>query len=176
MRRSAKTREVRIDNVQIQTCTLQISTPPSMPSLAGTLTQFPGPGNLQTIVMELMDYFEKPPSPLGSKPLPYNKDTIRTLLERLRPYDLTKAEIIMIMNNRPMSPAVLNILIQEFDDRFYEDVDGIRDDILNIVAEVLGTPDQKDRQIMAAEASGHREKDNEAKLARNEDVKMEGQQ
>ncbi|ELR06798.1 hypothetical protein VC83_04264 [Pseudogymnoascus destructans] len=135
-----------------------------------------GLGNLQTIVMELMDYFEKPPSPLGSKPLPYNKDTIRTLLERLRPYDLTKAEIIMIMNNRPMSPAVLNILIQEFDDRFYEDVDGIRDDILNIVADVLGTPDQKDRQIMAAEASGHREKDNEAKLARNEDVKMEGQQ
>ncbi|KFY14906.1 hypothetical protein V492_02335 [Pseudogymnoascus sp. VKM F-4246] len=132
-----------------------------------------GPGNLQTIVMELMDYFEKPPSPLGSKPIPYNQDTIRTLLERLRPYDLTKAEIIMIMNNRPMSPAVLNILIQEFDDRFYEDVDGIRDDILNIVAEVLGTPDQKDKQIMAAEASGHREKDNEAKLARNEDVKME---
>lgn len=147
-----------------------------MPFLAGMLTEFPGPGNLQTIVMELMDYFEKPPSPLGSKPLPYNKDTIRTLLERLRPYDLTKAEIIMIMNNRPMSPAVLNILIQEFDDRFYEDVDGIRDDILNIVAEVLGTPDQKDRQIMAAEASGQREKDNEAKLARNEDVKMEGQQ
>ncbi|KFY27162.1 hypothetical protein V491_01002 [Pseudogymnoascus sp. VKM F-3775] len=134
-----------------------------------------GPGNLQTIVMELMDYFEKPPSPLGSKPVTYNKDTIRTLLERLRPYDLTKAEIIMIMNNRPMSPAVLNILIQEFDDRFYEDVDGIRDDILNIVAEVLGTPDQKDRQIMAAEASGHREKDNEAKLARNDDIKMEGQ-
>lgn len=155
---------------------LHHSTPFSMPFLIGMLTHSPGPGNLQTIVMELMDYFEKPPSPLGSKPVPYNKDTIRTLLERLRPYDLTKAEIIMIMNNRPMSPAVLNILIQEFDDRFYEDVDGIRDDILNIVAEVLGTPDQKDRQIMAAEASGHREKDNEAKLARNEDVKMEGQQ
>lgn len=123
--------------------------------------------------MELMDYFEKPPSPLGSKPMPYNEKTIHTLLERLRPYDLTKAEVIMIMNNRPTNPAVLNTLIQEFDDRFYEDVDGAREDILNVVAEVLGTPDHKDRQIMAAEASGHREKDNEAKLAMNEDLQME---
>jgi hypothetical protein len=123
--------------------------------------------------MELMDYFEKPPSPLGSKPMPYNKDTIRTLLERLRPYDLTKAEIIMIMNNRPISPPVLDVLIQEFDERFYEDVDGTRDDILRIISEVLGTPDHKERQIMAAEASGHREKDNEANLAKNEDVRME---
>jgi len=135
-----------------------------------------GPGNLQTIVMELMDYFEKPPSPLGSKPMPYDENSIRTLLERLRPYDLTKAEIIMIMNNRPTNPAVLQNLIQEFDDRFYDDVDGARADILNIIAEVLGTPGHHERAAMAQEASGQRQKDKEAGeavLVANDDVQME---
>jgi len=146
---------------------------PFMFSLPGLLTSFPGPGNLQTIVMELMDYFEKPPSPLGSKPMPYNENTIRTLLERLRPYDLTKAEIIMIMNNRPTVPAVLQTLIEEFDDRFYDDVDGAREDILNIIAEVLGTPGHHERAAMAQEAIGRREKDKETEQAANDDVQME---
>merc|ERR1711977_162678 len=52
------------------------------------------PGNLETVVKELLEYFHEAPSPLASKPLPYNDQTIGTLLERLRPLNFTKAEIL----------------------------------------------------------------------------------
>ena len=125
-----------------------------------------GPGNLETIVRELMEYFQKPPSPLGSDPMPYNEKTIYTLLERLRPYDLTKAEIIMIMDTRPTHPAILQNLIQEFDERFAErGADETRQEILDIVAEVLGTPDAGEADKMAAareEAGAQRQRDRDA--------------
>lgn len=132
---------------------------------------------MQTIIMELMDYFEKPPSPLGSKPLMYSEDSIRTLLERLRPYELTKAEIIMLMDTRPTHPAVLQNLIQEFDQRFEADpgADEAREDILNIVAECLGVPDSSEKEKIAAardEAAESRQQDKDAPVV-YDDIEME---
>ena len=126
--------------------------------------------------MELMDYFEKPPSPLGSKPLLYSQASIIDLLERLRPYELTKAEIIMLMDTRPTHPAVLQNLIQEFDQRFEEyGADEAREEILNIVAEVLGVPDSSERAKIAAardEAAESRQQDKDAPVV-YDDIEME---
>ncbi len=126
--------------------------------------------------MELMDYLEKPPSPLGSKPFPYDENTIYNLLERLRPYDLTIAEIIMIMDTRPASAAVLQNLIQEFDQRFEEiGSEEARQDILAIIADVLGAPDSSEREKIDAardEAENLRQQDRDAPAVVNDDVEM----
>ncbi|KAI9746026.1 MAG: hypothetical protein M1818_000707 [Claussenomyces sp. TS43310] len=118
-----------------------------------------GPGNFETVVKEvgtcdsdggqkdcayskkLLDYLRKAPSPLGERPVPYNSNTIRTLLSRLRIYDLTKAEVLMILNHRPTKVAALNTIVEELEQRFPQHSDQI--DIVQIIVEVLGSPDQE---------------------------------
>ncbi|RFU29097.1 hypothetical protein B7463_g7241, partial [Scytalidium lignicola] len=114
------------------------------------------PGNLETIVKELLDYFHEAPSPLASKPFSYNEQTIYILLDRLRPYELAKAEILMIMNLRPTRPESLSTVIQDFEERFPDEQTQI--DIANIVQDVLGAPDgAAERQAMTDNAKARKE-------------------
>lgn len=75
------------------------------------------------------------PSPLSQQPVTYSPECIGQLVERLRPYDLSKGEIVMILNLRPASMAALNTIIEDRSDRFSEDQ---QEEMVNIVAEVLG--------------------------------------
>lgn len=75
------------------------------------------------------------PNPFGQKPVTYNGFTIRRLVEKLQDYDLTKGEMIMILNNRPENAAILNACIEDLITRFTEDQ---QYEILAIVEEVLG--------------------------------------
>lgn len=77
----------------------------------------------------------------------YNKDCIATLLERLRPYELPKSEVIMILNIRPATASALNAIIDDMYDRFTEDD---LQDIVNIVSEVLGRFEPAKKQDGAA--------------------------
>ncbi|KAM0139515.1 hypothetical protein ACHAO1_002886 [Botrytis cinerea] len=106
------------------------------------------PGNLDNVIKELMQYLEEAPSPLAQKPCPYNEDTIRNLLEQLRPYDLTKAEILMIINHRPTSMENLNIIIEELELRFPDENE--QWGIIDVVKDVLGAQDAEEmKQAMA---------------------------
>ncbi|CAD6442212.1 34a7413f-76c0-498e-bef9-158266d19e0a [Sclerotinia trifoliorum] len=106
------------------------------------------PGNLDNVMKELIQYLEEAPSPLAQKPCPYKEDTIRNLLEQLRPYDLTKAEILMIINHRPTSMENLNIIIEELELRFPDENEQWA--IIDIVKEVLGAQDAEEmKQAMA---------------------------
>jgi hypothetical protein len=101
--------------------------------------------------VQLLDYFYEAPSPLGSKPFPYNERTIRTLLERLRPWDFTKAEILMILNLRPTKPENLNTIVEEMEGRFPGE--DLQFEIVGVIAEVLGKPDgDAERQAMSENA------------------------
>jgi hypothetical protein len=101
--------------------------------------------------VQLLDYFHEAPSPLGSKPFPYNERTIRTLLERLRPWDFTKAEILMILNLRPTKPENLNTIVEEMEGRFPGE--DLQFEIVGVIAEVLGKPDgEAERQAMSENA------------------------
>ena len=101
--------------------------------------------------VQLLDYFHEAPSPLGSKPFPYNERTIRTLLERLRPWDFTKAEILMILNLRPTKPENLNTIVEEMEGRFPGE--NLQFEIVGVIAEVLGKPDgEAERQAMSENA------------------------
>tara|TARA_R110002060_G_scaffold23255_9_gene31527 strand:- start:154 stop:528 length:375 start_codon:yes stop_codon:yes gene_type:complete len=113
--------------------------------------------------LQLLEYFHEAPSPLASKPLPYNDQTIGTLLERLRPFNFTKAEILMIMNLRPTKAESLNTIVEEMDDRFSDEQ---QLEIVEIIAEVLGTADgTAERQAMNDQA--------EVRKAQQLDPKME---
>ncbi|KAK2598119.1 hypothetical protein QQS21_005751 [Conoideocrella luteorostrata] len=91
-----------------------------------------GPPNLENVVRE---YLRTEPSPLSQEPLTYTPDCVVQLLVKLRPYELSKGELVMILNVRPASVAALNTIIEDMPERFS---DGQQEKMVNIVAEVLG--------------------------------------
>ncbi|PNY26408.1 DNA-directed RNA polymerase III subunit RPC9 [Tolypocladium capitatum] len=94
-----------------------------------------GPPNLEMVVKELLQYLQTPPSPLSQTPVTYRPQCISQLLERLRPYELSKGEVIMILNLRPASVAALNTVVEDMAERFNDEQ---QEDMVNIVAQVLG--------------------------------------
>ncbi|KAK1253871.1 hypothetical protein MKX07_001948 [Trichoderma sp. CBMAI-0711] len=94
-----------------------------------------GPPNLETVVRELIQYLQSYPNPLSQKPSTYTPDCISRLLERLSPYELSKGEVVMILNLRPASVAALNTVIEEMAERFSDEQ---QEEMVAIISEVLG--------------------------------------
>ncbi|PTB70021.1 hypothetical protein BBK36DRAFT_46860 [Trichoderma citrinoviride] len=94
-----------------------------------------GPPNLETVVRELIQYLESHPNPLSQKPSTYTPDSIPRLLERLSPYELSKGEVVMILNLRPASVAALNTVIEEMAERFSDEQ---QEEMVAIISDVLG--------------------------------------
>jgi hypothetical protein len=118
-------------------------------------------------------YLHAPPSPLGNTPLPYNSSTISTLIERLRPYDLAKAEILMIFNHRPTHIAHLLIFLEDLEQRFPQR--DTQQEIVDIIAEILGAPDgEAERTAMEKNAYDSRERQKEARAREAKDMEAEG--
>ncbi|GAB0137576.1 hypothetical protein EsDP_00005836 [Epichloe bromicola] len=117
-----------------------------------------GPPNLETVVREILQYLRTEPSPLSQKPLTYNPGCITQLLERLRPYELSKGEVVMILNLRPASVAALNTIIEDMPERFSDEQ---QEDMVNSVAEILG-------QFEAAEAAENGEAAEEGDVDMND--------
>ncbi|KAG5979150.1 hypothetical protein E4U55_005500 [Claviceps digitariae] len=106
-----------------------------------------GPPNLETVVRELLQYLRTEPSPLSQKPLTYTPDCIAQLLEKLRPYELSKGEVVMMLNLRPASVAALNTIIEDMPERFSDEQ---QEDMVNSIAQILGQFDL----VEEAEANG----------------------
>ncbi|KAG5944789.1 hypothetical protein E4U59_006882 [Claviceps monticola] len=114
-----------------------------------------GPPNMETVVRELLQYLRTEPNPLSQQPLAYTPDCIAQLLEKLRPYELSKGEVVMLLNLRPASVAGLNTIIEDMSERFSEEQ---QEDMVNIVTQVLGrfdVPEEEngDVEMDDAEAS-----------------------
>ncbi|KKY30026.1 putative rna polymerase iii subunit c17 [Diaporthe ampelina] len=99
------------------------------------------PRSLQTVIKEkltltqVIDQLRTQPDPLSQRPVTYDATSISRLVERLRDYDLTKGETIMIINLRPDNPAVLAACVEDAESRFDEEK---QQEILAIIEEVLG--------------------------------------
>ncbi|KZF25281.1 hypothetical protein L228DRAFT_236396 [Xylona heveae TC161] len=91
-------------------------------------------GNLETVMKELTDYLTTTPSPLAGEH-EYTDETIPKLMSALEPYDLTKAEMLMIFNIRPESQGVLDTIVEELDMRLDEKQ---QEEIVEHVARILG--------------------------------------
>ncbi|KAI0602426.1 RNA polymerase III, subunit C17 [Biscogniauxia sp. FL1348] len=94
-----------------------------------------GPANLETLRKEVLQYLESHPNPLSQKPLPYDTSAIPKLIQRLRPYEMSKGELAMIVNMRPTSVANLNAVLEDMEERFGDDQ---QQEIVDIVIEILG--------------------------------------
>ncbi|KYK55361.1 uncharacterized protein DCS_07324 [Drechmeria coniospora] len=90
-----------------------------------------GPPNLET----LLQYLRTQPSPLSQEPSTYTAGCIGQLLERLHPYELSKGEVVTILNLRPASVAALNTVVEDMSERFNDEQ---QEDMVNIIAQVLG--------------------------------------
>lgn len=74
-------------------------------------------------------------NPLSQKPSTYKPAAIPALMERLRPYGLSKGELVMVLNLRPASVPALNTVVEDMEERFpYEQ----QEEIVGVIAEVLG--------------------------------------
>lgn len=71
---------------------------------------------------------------MSQQPITYNGFTIRRLVEKLRDYDLSKGETIMILNVRPENLAILSACVEDMT-RYTEDQ---QNEIQAIIEEVLG--------------------------------------
>ncbi|KAL7624069.1 hypothetical protein AAE478_005626 [Parahypoxylon ruwenzoriense] len=117
-----------------------------------------GPANLETLRKEVLKYFESHPNPLSQKPLPYDAKSIPVLIRRLRQYQITKGEFIMILNIRPTNVQILYTVIEDMEDRFSADE---QQEILDIITEILGQfppradGDDQGEDIMQSTEDGH---------------------
>ena len=100
---------------------------------------FPSPSADNSARKQILDYLHPPPhsgSPIPPLTAPaYKTATITTLVERLQPFQLTKSEILMILNLRPLDLGLLDCVVEECDDRFTGER---QQEILEIIGNVLG--------------------------------------
>lgn len=68
-----------------------------------------------------------------------------SLVERLRPYGLSKGEMIMALNLRPTTPAALSAIVEEMESRLDEDQ---RAAVVDIIVDVLGQFPPREEQPM----------------------------
>ncbi|KXX77595.1 DNA-directed RNA polymerase III subunit rpc9 [Madurella mycetomatis] len=102
------------------------------------------PGNAHHVMKEVLAYLRQKPSPLEKQDetQAYNPSVIPRLFERIReanlPSELTKGEMLSILNLRPTSVAVLSTAIEDMEERFSEEE---QNKIVAIIVEVLGRDD-----------------------------------
>lgn len=102
--------------------------------------------NTLTNGFQLLQYLQTAPSPLSQKPITYTPPCIKTLIERLQPYELSKGEVIMILNLRPSSVAALNTVLEDMGDRYTETE---QEQLVAIISEVLGQFDEPEQEADA---------------------------
>lgn len=92
----------------------------------------------------MVKYLSEKPSPLENQQetQAYDSTAIPRLLEKLReanlPSELTKGEVLSILNLRPLSSALLSTAIEDMEERFSEDE---QNKIVDIIGDVLGRPE-----------------------------------
>lgn len=86
------------------------------------------------------------PSPLSQTPITYTPSCIKTLIERLQPFELSKGEVVMILNLRPSSVAALNTVLEDMGDRYTESE---QEQLVSTISEVLGQFDEPEPQEAA---------------------------
>ncbi len=80
--------------------------------------------HLPTIVYESLKYLEKTSS------IQQNKEIIENFVEKCHQFNLTKTEILQLLNQRPTSAVELQLIVEDSEERFTL---GQMDDILEFI-------------------------------------------
>jgi hypothetical protein len=95
-------------------------------------------------------FLRSKPSPISEDPIPYTPARVTQLVERLQPWDLSKGELLMILNLRPSSVLELNSIVEDPNERFSYDQQRA---LVKAIAEVLA-PIDEDQQNGAGGING----------------------
>lgn len=95
----------------------------------------PGPKEVETLLQSVSDGLKKDPTPLSQQPTKYSPGAIQKLVKELKEFQLTKAEMIMLINMRPQTESTLHCCIEEIESRLDEEQ---QQAILNAVNNNLG--------------------------------------
>ncbi|KAI9840439.1 MAG: hypothetical protein M1838_004065 [Thelocarpon superellum] len=109
---------------------------------------------------ELTEYLRRDPSPLAS-PSGFSNATIRALFGAMQPYNLTKAEMLMLLNLRPQSIPVLDAIIEEMEARFTNEE---QERILAVVEEILDRGPDQDVASAATQFVGQMRQDRASRM------------
>ncbi|KAH6640819.1 RNA polymerase Rpb4-domain-containing protein [Chaetomium tenue] len=105
------------------------------------------PANAHQVMNEVTKYLSGKPSPLEKQEetQTYSPAAFSLLFEKLReanlPSELTKGELLSILNIRPSSTALLSTAIEDMEERFDDDN---QNKIVDIIAEVLGSDESNE--------------------------------
>lgn len=102
-------------------------------------------------MQQVIEYLRTSPNPFSQEPITYNGFTIRRLVDKLSSYDLTKGEMIMIINIRPENSAILSTCVDDLMNRFTEDQ---QNEMLAVIEQVLGPFPPKENAEAEAEHDG----------------------
>jgi len=120
------------------------------------------PGNLATLRTEVLTYLGGRASPLAQQEekRAYSEEAMARLIAKTEQegFDLAKGELLMIMNIRPSSIAVLSTILENMEDRFEDAEQQAR--LVKIIAETLGHDElpanaQEDPNAMESIETGH---------------------
>nr|CAB3233703.1 CGRP-RCP calcitonin gene-related peptide receptor component protein [Phallusia mammillata] len=87
--------------------------------------------NLSTITYETLKYLNETPASVQ------NQDSIETAVKALRPFGLTKAEKLQMINLRPTTAVEISLIIEESEERVTEEQ---IDDIIEIISHLPELP------------------------------------
>ena len=90
-----------------------------------------------SLTTQVLQYLKHSPSPFSQPHTHYTSEAIVRLMSQLQVFKVSKGEILMILNLRPVSVAGLNAVLEDMGDRF---TDIEQEDMLAIIAQVLGHP------------------------------------
>ncbi|CAB3404157.1 unnamed protein product [Caenorhabditis bovis] len=90
---------------------------------------------LATIVYETQKYLNKSPAATQSE------ESIAQLIPKLRPFKLTGAETLQIINLRPSAPTDIQLLVEETEERFPDEEE--LNKLVETVTECLPAPVRK---------------------------------
>ncbi|CAD6195613.1 unnamed protein product [Caenorhabditis auriculariae] len=87
---------------------------------------------LSTVVYETTKYLKNTPA------LVQTKESIHQLIPKLKPFKLTSAELLQIINLRPSAPTDIQLLVEETEERFPLETE--LEELVNVITECLPTP------------------------------------
>nr|XP_021842705.1 DNA-directed RNA polymerase III subunit RPC9-like [Spinacia oleracea]XP_021842713.1 DNA-directed RNA polymerase III subunit RPC9-like [Spinacia oleracea] len=97
------------------------------------------------------------------------RESVDEFLEKSKEYQLAKAEVINILNNRPSSAAELAPIIEALEQRNW-DVDTVLDEMAEMIVQILPpSPSQKNMDEEAAEDNNTEQVDDEDNAEENMD-------
>jgi len=105
---------------------------------------------------QLSDYLNPPstsrsPIPTYTNSGEYNTENIRALVKGLQPFSLTKNELLMVLNLRPLDATLLDCVVEECDERFSQER---QEEMLRVVGDVLGGREEDGDAVAGANEDG----------------------